>query len=55
MIGQGAMGTVYVGLNQDTGELIAVKQIDRATLRCVSLISLIAIRDAVCLFIHAVY
>lgn len=28
ILGQGAFGTVYVGLNKDTGELLAVKQLD---------------------------
>jgi serine/threonine protein kinase len=28
MLGQGAFGSVYLGLNMDTGELMAVKQID---------------------------
>ena len=28
VLGQGAFGTVFLGLNTDTGELMAVKQID---------------------------
>ncbi len=30
MLGKGAFGTVYLGLNQDTGELMAVKKIDKS-------------------------
>ncbi|KAI8585525.1 kinase-like domain-containing protein, partial [Geranomyces variabilis] len=32
MIGQGAFGKVFIGLNFDTGELMAVKQVERAIL-----------------------
>lgn len=30
ILGKGAFGTVYLGLNQDTGELMAIKQIDKS-------------------------
>ena len=36
LIGQGAFGKVYMGLNNETGQLMAVKQVALSRLSCMS-------------------